>query len=90
MWLDQQVRRQINEYLFNLSWDFLIWTLVPLALVPTGTSGPAHVVKDTICMTAILKRALIDPVRIEYFGENPDASALARSSAESGTRRRRV
>ena len=35
-----------------------------------------HVVKVTIFMTDISERPLINPLRIEYFGENRPASTL--------------
>ena len=41
----------------------------------------AHVVKVTIFMTDISERPLINPLRIEYFGENRPASTLVEVSA---------
>jgi enamine deaminase RidA (YjgF/YER057c/UK114 family) len=40
----------------------------------------AHVVKVTIFMTDISERKLINPLRIEYFGENRPASTLVEVS----------
>jgi enamine deaminase RidA (YjgF/YER057c/UK114 family) len=42
---------------------------------------PRHVVKVTIFMTNISERPLINPLRIEYFGENRPASTLVEVSA---------
>lgn len=42
---------------------------------------PRHVVKVTIFMTDISERPLINPQRIEYFGENRPASTLVEVSA---------
>jgi len=41
----------------------------------------AQVVKVTIFMTDIAERPLINPIRIEYFGENRPASTLVEVSA---------
>jgi len=41
----------------------------------------AHVVKVTIFMTDVSERPLINPIRIEYFGENRPASTLVEVSA---------
>jgi len=41
----------------------------------------AHVVKVTIFMTDVAERPLINPLRIEYFGENRPASTLVEVSA---------
>jgi 2-iminobutanoate/2-iminopropanoate deaminase len=41
----------------------------------------AHVVKVTIFMTDISERPLINPLLIEYFGENRPASTLVEVSA---------
>jgi enamine deaminase RidA (YjgF/YER057c/UK114 family) len=41
---------------------------------------PKHVVKLTIFMTDISERPLINPLRIEYFGENRPASTLVEVS----------
>ncbi|HEV8647404.1 MAG TPA: RidA family protein [Burkholderiales bacterium] len=41
----------------------------------------AHVVKVTIFMTDISERPLINPLRIEYFGENRPASTLVEVNA---------
>jgi enamine deaminase RidA (YjgF/YER057c/UK114 family) len=41
----------------------------------------ANVVKVTIFMTDISERPLINPLRIEYFGENRPASTLVEVSA---------
>ena len=41
----------------------------------------AHVVKVTIFMTDIAERPLINPLRIEYFGEQRPASTLVEVSA---------
>ncbi len=40
-----------------------------------------HVVKVTVFMTDISERPLINPLRIEYFGENRPASTLVEVSA---------
>jgi enamine deaminase RidA (YjgF/YER057c/UK114 family) len=40
----------------------------------------AHVVKVTIFMTNVSERPLINPLRIEYFGENRPASTLVEVS----------
>lgn len=42
---------------------------------------PRHVVKVTIFMTNISERPLINPLRIEYFGEHRPASTLVEVSA---------
>jgi enamine deaminase RidA (YjgF/YER057c/UK114 family) len=39
-----------------------------------------HVVKVTIFMTDVTERPLINPLRIEYFGENRPASTLVQVS----------
>ena len=44
-------------------------------------ANAAHVVKVTIFMTDISERPLINPIRIEYFGENRPASTLVEVSA---------
>ena len=41
---------------------------------------PEHVVKVTIFMTDISERPLINPLRIEYFGEHRPASTLVEVS----------
>jgi enamine deaminase RidA (YjgF/YER057c/UK114 family) len=41
---------------------------------------PRHVVKVTIYMTDISERPLINPLRIEYFGEHRPASTLVEVS----------
>jgi enamine deaminase RidA (YjgF/YER057c/UK114 family) len=41
---------------------------------------PQHVVKVTIFMTDVSERPLINPQRIEYFGENRPASTLVEVS----------
>ncbi|HZP93687.1 MAG TPA: RidA family protein [Burkholderiales bacterium] len=41
---------------------------------------PGHVVKVTIFMTDITERPLINPLRVEYFGENRPASTLVEVS----------
>ena len=41
---------------------------------------PRHVVKVTIFMTDISERPLINPLRIEYFGEHRPASTLVEVS----------
>ena len=43
-------------------------------------AGAKHVVKVTIFMTRITERRLINPLRIEYFGENRPASTLVEVS----------
>ncbi len=43
-------------------------------------AGAEHVVKVTIFMTDISERAAINPMRIEYFGENRPASTLVEVS----------
>jgi enamine deaminase RidA (YjgF/YER057c/UK114 family) len=43
-------------------------------------AGAKHVVKVTIFMTHITERKLINPLRIEYFGENRPASTLVEVS----------
>lgn len=47
---------------------------------------PSQVVKVTIFMTDINERPLINPLRIEYFGENRPASTLVEVSALVDTR----
>ena len=42
---------------------------------------PRHVVKVTIFMTNISERPLINPLRIDYFGEHRPASTLVEVSA---------
>ena len=42
---------------------------------------PRHVVKVTIFMTNISERPLINPLRIEYFGEHRPASTLVEVNA---------
>ena len=42
---------------------------------------PRHVVKVTIFMTNVSERPLINPLRIEYFGEHRPASTLVEVSA---------
>ena len=44
-------------------------------------ANPAQVVKVTIFMTDIGERPLINPIRIEYFGEHRPASTLVEVSA---------
>jgi 2-iminobutanoate/2-iminopropanoate deaminase len=43
-------------------------------------AGARHVVKVTIFMTDVSERKLINPLRIEYFGENRPASTLVEVS----------
>ncbi len=44
-------------------------------------AGAAQVVKVTIFMTDIAERPLINPIRVEYFGEHRPASTLVEVSA---------
>ena len=46
-------------------------------MLASGTGAQAkHVVKVTIFMTDVSERPLINPLRIEYFGESRPASTL--------------
>jgi enamine deaminase RidA (YjgF/YER057c/UK114 family) len=51
------------------------------ACLKQAGAQPRHVVKVTIFMTDISERPLINPLRIEYFGENRPASTLVEVSA---------
>ena len=53
---------------------------VDACLKQTGAQA-RHVVKVTIFMTNISERPLINPLRIEYFGEHRPASTLVEVSA---------
>lgn len=52
---------------------------VDACLRHAGAAGE-HVVKVTIFMTDISERASINPMRVEYFGENRPASTLVEVS----------
>jgi 2-iminobutanoate/2-iminopropanoate deaminase len=50
------------------------------ACLKQAGAGPRHVVKVTIFMTDISERPLINPLRIDYFGEHRPASTLVEVS----------
>jgi enamine deaminase RidA (YjgF/YER057c/UK114 family) len=50
------------------------------ACLKQAGARPRHVVKVTIFMTDISERPLINPLRIEYFGEHRPASTLVEVS----------
>jgi len=51
------------------------------ACLQQAGAKPSHVVKVTLFMTDISERPLINPLRIEFFGEHRPASTLVEVSA---------